>query len=84
MFQIRNSYIFSNLQIFRIPKLHVFRIFRIEICLNFSNWKINKFPELFEFGKLKLAPKIGNFGIVYPFNIRIPRNFANSHICPLI
>ena len=47
----------------------MFWIFWIGNFLNFSNWKIKKFSEFFQFQKLSKFQKISNFRIVHPFDI---------------
>ena len=59
----------SNWQFLEFFKLEIFRIFQIKFFRNCRSWKINKFLKNVQFGRRNLVPKIGNFGILCPFDI---------------
>ena len=59
----------SKLNSFEFSKLQIFEISQIENFLNCPNWKIKKFENFFNSENQSLGPKIGNFGIVRPFDI---------------
>ena len=59
----------SRLNFFEFAKLQIFRIFQTWSFWNCPNWKIKKFQDFFNLENQSLARKIGNFGIVRPFDI---------------
>ena len=74
-------------------KLQVFGIFTIENCSNckFSKFeffgisqigKLRNFEILFNLGNQSLTPKIGNFGIVHPFDIPHYSQFCQFSYLP--
>ena len=62
-------FLFAKLKFFVFAKLQIFQIFQTWSFWNYSNWKIKKFQDFFNLENQSLARKIGNFGIVRPFDI---------------